>query len=95
MFTIEDAATLEELTCDPLRYVLPADASMGAVRKVTLSRENCLYLLQGRPVPFAGRQMTHGEILRVYTDRGVLTGIARFDKEHHVIRPHKMFADSL
>ncbi|HAM05195.1 MAG TPA: tRNA pseudouridine(55) synthase TruB [Megasphaera sp.] len=95
VFTIEDAATLEELTCDPLRYVLPADASMGAVRKVTLSRENCLYLLQGRPVPFAGRQMTHGEILRVYTDRGVLTGIARFDKEHHVIRPHKMFADSL
>ena len=35
VFTIEDAATLEELTRDPVRYVLPSDASMGAVRKVT------------------------------------------------------------
>lgn len=39
--------------------------------------------------------MTHGEILRIYTEQGGLTGIAHFDKEHHVIRPHKMFADSL
>ena len=76
VFTIEEAATLEELTCDPLRYVLPADASMGAVRKVTLSRGNCLYLLQGRPVPFAGRQMTHGEILREPHHRVINGGVA-------------------
>lgn len=93
VFDIEGAATLEELEQEPMRYVLPADRAIQQVKRVKLTAEKCQFLLQGRPVPFAGHKLSHGDILRVYTPGGILAGIARFDKEHHVIRPHKMFTD--
>lgn len=95
LFEIEEAVTLEEIEKAPLTYVLPADMAIHGLRKVTLSPEKCTFLLQGRPVPFNGKNLTHEEILRIYNTEDNLTGIARFDKEHHVIRPHKMFADVL
>ncbi len=95
LFDISSAATLEELEQDPQRYVLPADQAIQSLKKVRLTKQQGTFLLQGRAVPFAGRGLAQGEILRVYNEAGNLMGIARFDVEHHVIRPHKMFAELL
>lgn len=94
IFDITKAATLEELEAASLSYVLPMDSAIDEMPKVTIKREKCAFLLQGRAVPFAGRGLCHGEVVRVYTEEQLI-GIAKFDKEHHVIRPHKMFADVL
>lgn len=95
LFDISSAATLEELEADPQRYVLPADQAIQSLKKVRLTIQQGTFLLQGRAVPFAGRGLAQGDILRVYNEAGNLMGIARFDAEHHVIRPHKMFAELL
>ena len=95
LFDIEQAATLEELEADPAAYVLPADMAIGHLPKAVCVSEKCAALLQGRAVPFAGKGLRHGAVLRVYTPEKKLAGIAHFDKEHHVIRPHKMFTDVL
>lgn len=95
LFDIEQAVTLEELERDPQAYVLPADMAIQDLPKAVCTAEKCASLLQGRAVPFAGKGLHHGDVLRVYTAGCKLAGIAHFDKEHHVIRPHKMFADVL
>lgn len=95
LFTIDQAVTLEEAACDPERYVLPVDLAIHELPKTTCSDKQCAYLLQGRPVPFAGKHLSHDAIIRVYNQAGKLAGIARFDQDHHVIHPHKMFADAM
>lgn len=95
LFDIDQAATLEELEANPLAYVLPADMAIQELPKAVCTAEKCACLLQGRAVPFAGKGLSHGDMLRVYNSEHRLAGIAHFDKEHHVIRPHKMFADVL
>lgn len=95
VFDIAQAAALEELEADPQAYILPADMAIQDLPKAVCTAEKCARLLQGRAVPFAGKGLTHGDVLRVYTPERKLAGIAHFDKEHHVIRPHKMFADVL
>lgn len=92
LFDISQAATLEEIEKNPAAYVLPVDMAIQELTKVTCSMEKCTFLLQGRAVPFAGKGLQDGTVLRVYTPAQQLAGIAHFDKEHHVIRPHKMFA---
>lgn len=93
LFDISQAATLEEIEKNPEAYVLPADMAIQELKKITCSTEKCTFLLQGRAVPFAGKGLADGTVLRIYTPAQQLAGIAHFDKEHHVIRPHKMFAD--
>ncbi len=95
VFAIDQAATLEELEQCPAQYVQPADTAIQHLAKVACTEATYTFLLQGRAVPFAGKALRHGEILRLYAPSGGLAGIGRFDKEHHVIRPHKMFADVL
>jgi tRNA pseudouridine55 synthase len=95
LFDIDEAATLEEIEAEPMRYVLSVDTAIQELRKVTLPAAGCASLLQGRPVPFAGKGLPPDVVLRIYNPEDKLAGIARFDKEHHVIRPHKMFADVL
>ena len=95
VFDIAQAASLEELEADPQAYILPADMAIQDLPKAVCTAEKCARLLQGRAVPFAGKGLAHGDVLRVYTPERKLAGIAHFDKEHHVIRPHKMFADVL
>jgi tRNA pseudouridine55 synthase len=91
LFDINEAVTLEELEMDPQRYVLPADLGIQDIKKITLTDEQCAFLLQGRPVPFAGRGLADHTVLRIYGPADTLVGIAYFNEEHHVIRPHKMF----
>lgn len=93
LFDISQAATLEEIEQNPAAYVQPADMAIQELKKAVCSLEKCTFLLQGRAVPFAGKGLADGAVLRVYTPAQQLAGIAHFDKEHHVIRPHKMFAD--
>ncbi|MCI1751131.1 MAG: tRNA pseudouridine(55) synthase TruB [Megasphaera cerevisiae] len=93
MFDIDQAATLEELEEQPQAYVLPADMAIRHLPEAVCTPGQCAFLLQGRFVPLAGHGLTEGTVLRVYNEDRKLVGIARFDKEHHVIRPHKMFAD--
>lgn len=95
LFTIEEAATLEMLEQDPASYVLPADMAIHDIRRANCSTKQCDFLLQGRPVPFAGPNLTDGDVLRVYGPDGRLMGIVRYDEQHHILRPHKMFADGL
>ena len=95
VFDIAQAAALEELEADPQAYILPADMAIQDLPKAVCTAEKYARLLQGRAVPFAGKGLAHGDVLRVYTPERKLAGIAHFDKEHHVIRPHKMFADVL
>ena len=95
LFTIEEAATLEMLERDPAAYVLPADMAIHDIRRAKCSAKQCDFLLQGRPVPFAGPNLTDGDVLRVYGPDGRLMGIVRYDEAHHILRPHKMFADGL
>ncbi len=94
-FDIAQAASLEEIEAGPETYVLPADAAIGHLPKACCRAEQCVMLLQGRAVPFAGKGLSHGDAVRVYGPGGKLAGIARFDQGHHVIRPHKMFADAV
>ena len=93
LFDISQGATLEEIETNPDAYVQPADMAIQELPKAVCNPKQCTFLLQGRPVPFAGKGLTDKAILRVYTLEKKLAGIARFDEEHHVIRPHKMFAD--
>lgn len=93
IFDISHAATLEEIESDPQAYVMPADAAVRHLPKAVCSPERCVLLFQGRAVPFAGKNLAHGDAVRVHDLDGRLVGIAHFDKTHHVIRPHKMFAD--
>lgn len=95
LFTIDEAATLEELESDPLAYVQPSDRAIQHLPKANCSAKQCTYLLQGRPVPFAGGHLTDGSVIRIYGPDKRLMGIARFNSEHHILRPHKMFADGL
>lgn len=90
-FDIDDAATLEELEKAPMDYVLPVDSAIGDMKRANLNDKQCAWLLQGRPVPFAGKGLAQRTILRVYGPDRQLAGIAKFDEEHHVLRPHKMF----
>lgn len=93
VFAIEEAATLEELEAAPAQYVQPLDRGIQDLCRIDLKEEQCQFLLQGRPVPFAGKQLADGTVLRIYNPDRALAGIASFDKIHHVIRPHKMFAE--
>ena len=93
LFDIAEAATLEEIEANPVAYVQPADMAIQELPKTVCNHKQCTFLLQGRPVPFAGKGLADKAVLRVYALEKKLAGIARFDKEHHVIRPHKMFAD--
>ena len=95
LFTIDEAATLEELERDPMAYVRPADMAIQDLKKASCSAKQCAFLLQGRPVPFAGPHLADGDVLRVYGPDQRLMGIARYDGEHHILRPHKMFAEGL
>lgn len=95
LFTIEEAATLEMLEQDPMPYVLPADMAIHDLKRANCSQKQCTLLLQGRPVPFAGPNLANDDVLRVYGPDGRLTGIVRYDEQHHILRPHKMFADGL
>lgn len=95
LFDIDQAATLEELEQQPAAYILPADAAIQDIPRATCSDAQCSALLQGRAVPYAGKGRRHHDVLRIYTRQGMLAGIARFDEEHHVLRPHKMFAQVL
>ena len=95
LFTIDEAATLEELERDPMAYVRPADMAIQDLKKASCSAKQCAFLLQGRPVPFAGPHLADGDIIRVYGPNQRLMGIARYDGEHHILRPHKMFAEGL
>lgn len=95
LFTIADAVTLEELAEQPEAHVLPVDLAIHDLPKTTCSDTQCAYLLQGRPVPFAGTHLAPDAMVRVYNRAGKLAGIVRFDQEHHVIHPHKMFADAM
>ena len=92
---IDEAATLEELERDPMAYVRPADMAIQDLKKASCSAKQCAFLLQGRPVPFAGPHLADGDVLRVYGPDQRLMGIARYDGEHHILRPHKMFAEGL
>lgn len=95
LFTIEEAATLEMLEANPEAYVLPADMAIHDLRRANCSEKQCSLLLQGRPVPFAGPNLKDDDVLRVYGPDGRLMGIVRYDEQHHILRPHKMFADGL
>lgn len=95
LFSIDEAASLEEIEESPMKYILPPDMAIQELHRVMLDPGGCNFLLQGRAVPFAGKKLEHQAILRIYNSQDNLVGIARFDKEHHVIRPHKMFADVL
>ena len=90
LFDICDAATLEELQANPMGYVQPMDLAIQSMEKACVSAERGAFLMQGRPAPFAGHGLLHGTTVRVYDDTKRLIGIAHFDKEHHVLRPHKM-----
>lgn len=95
LFDIDQAVTLEELEEHPEAYVLRADMAIHELPKTTCSDKQCAFLLQGRAVPFAGKHLADGVLVRIYTQEQKLAGLARFDQEHHVIHPHKMFADAL
>jgi tRNA pseudouridine55 synthase len=95
VFTIANAASLEELEQDPKRYILPMDLGIQELQRITLDEAGCKFLLQGRPVAYAEHGLKEREVLRIYSSAGVLAGIAVFDWIHQVIRPHKMFADVL
>ena len=60
LFTIDEAATLEELERDPMAYVRPADMALQDLKKASCSANQCAFLLQGRPVPFAGPRLWTG-----------------------------------
>ena len=90
-FSIETAATLEELETRKEGCVLPVDASIQRMAKTICSHEQYEALLQGRAVTFAGQGLKDGDVLRVYDAGDILVGIGRFDEAHHIIRPHKMF----
>lgn len=95
LFDIDEAVTIEELAQNPNAYVLPADMAIHDMPKTTCNDKQCAFLLQGRAVPFAGKNLAHGTLLRIYRQDKKLAGLARFDQEHHIIHPHKMFADAL
>ncbi|MGE1061114.1 tRNA pseudouridine(55) synthase TruB [Megasphaera paucivorans] len=95
LFDIDDAITLETLEKDPLRYILPSDMGIQHMTRINLPLEECQFLLQGRAVPFAGRNFEEGVPLRIYGPGEILVGIGCFNKEHHIIRPHKMFTGVL
>ena len=92
LFTIAEAATLEELRATPEQYILPPDTAIQGLPAAALNERQCGELLQGKAVPFAGPCLSAGSVVRVYGPDDRLVGIARFDQEHHVLRPHKMFA---
>lgn len=95
LFTIDQAATLEELEKNPPAYVQPPDMAIHHLPQAHCSKKQCQYLLQGRPVPFAGKNLAGGSVIRIYGPDKRLMGIARYQAEHHILRPHKMFADGL
>ena len=90
-FSIDAAATIEELALNKDRFILPVDTALGHMRRTLFSRDRYEALLQGRAVPFARADLRDGDILRLYVAENRLVGIGRFDEVHHVIRPHKMF----
>lgn len=90
-FSIDTAATIEELALNKDRFILPVDTALGHMRRTLFSRDRYEALLQGRAVPFARADLRDGDILRLYVAENRLVGIGRFDEVHHVIRPHKMF----
>lgn len=91
-FSIDAAATIEELALNKDRFILPVDTALGHMRRTLFSRDRYEALLQGRAVPFARADLRDGDILRLYVAENGLVGIGRFDEAHHVIRPHKMFS---
>ena len=78
-----------------MAYVRPADMAIQDLKKANCSAKQCAFLLQGRPVPFAGPHLADGDVIRVYGPDQRLMGIAHYDGEHHILRPHKMFAEGL
>jgi len=58
----------------------------------TCSKDQYAALLQGRPVPFAGRGLADGEVVRIYDPMHIMVGVGTFDVSHHILRPHKMFS---
>ena len=91
-FSISEAATLEELAAEKEKFLLPIDAALPHMAATTCSKDQYAALLQGRPVPFAGRGLADGEVVRIYDPMHIMVGVGTFDVSHHILRPHKMFS---
>lgn len=91
VFHIEDAITLEALSMQPEKYVLPLDTAIQHLHRLDLSAAQCKDLVCGRAVSFKGNELTQNMVIRIYDPTKRLMGIGTFDQAYQLIRPHKMF----
>lgn len=99
-FCVEDSYTLDELTDIKnegklLSVVKPTDFAFMEYKDFTVKKEFRKYIDNGNKLSFQMLdkkvELENGEIVRIYNDESVFTGLYLFVKAENSLKPFKMF----
>ena len=96
-FSIEQAATLEEIEAHPDAILLPADLAASHYPAVHFDAVFTRLLKQGQAVNVVPEFLKQGKqgIVRLYSDTGAFFGIGRFSPETGLLSPNKIFGNGM
>jgi tRNA pseudouridine55 synthase len=91
-FTAEDSVTLEAGAEAARGRLLPVEAAVAELPRVTLSDEQARRLCQGQAVPCDALNLGEAVTVAAFTRAGRLAATAVFDPARQVLRPDKVLA---
>lgn len=96
-FSIDQAATLEEIEAHPDAVLLPADLAASHYPAVHVDSLFTRLLKQGQAVTSVPESLKQEKplIVRLYSDTGVFFGIGKVSPETGLLSPNKIFGDGM
>lgn len=83
MHTLESLDTLAKQN-NLLQTLLPIDSFLTALPLLSLSKENCQALFQGKKIYYATHDFSVDQSIRLYTEQGCFCGVGGMDTEGYL-----------
>ena len=96
-FAANQASTIEEITTDPVKALLPADFAVSELPACTLNETETGHMTHGRPIMKSVSELPGDRdlILRLYDCQQNFFGIGRLDAATGLLRPVKIFSGEM
>ena len=96
-FSVNQASTIEEITADPAKALLPADFAVSELPACILNETETGHLTQGRTILKNGSGLLEGQatIVRLYDFGQNFLGIGRLDVNTGILKPVKIFSGGM
>lgn len=88
-FSLPDAHTLEEISLNQARHLLPLDIAIDHIPSVTLTANQARALQQGRSITFP---VLGSRVIRLYNSERHLIGIGQESPEQGILKPVKILS---